>query len=457
MLRAGVILAAGKGERIWPFAEVRNKCAVPVANVPNVRRLAQALARAGLERIVVVVRDHASTIRHALAPLTPEPVCVLQPNNTGTAGAALVGMQALSDEPHVLVVYGDVVTPEETVVHFIRSWASSGAAGAILYDEIHPAEGADWYGVRLDGERVQQVIGHDSGQALRWCGMAIVPQRFAHTLERNPGRMLAVPVGGMPPLEPDLAQSLNDFDGDLIAVRAPHFVVDMDKPWHILEANVRMAEYLCTRLNADHLGAGSSIHDGADIHGRVVLGEGSHIGKRVLVSDNIIVGSGTTITNGAILQGNNVIGDRTSIRDYCLVGCNTVVGSNCIVGHGAEIDGVMFDGSYLYHYCEISGVVGQSVDIGAATVCGTLRFDDGLSEHRIRGRRERPLSEANATFFGDHSRTGVNVVTMPGVKIGAYSCVGAGIIVYEDVPSRTLLLLKQETVTRPWGPERYGW
>jgi acetyltransferase-like isoleucine patch superfamily enzyme len=115
------------------------------------------------------------------------------------------------------------------------------------------------------------------------------------------------------------------------------------------------------------------------------------------------------------------------------------------------------DGSYLWHYCEISGVVGCSVDIGAATVCGTLRFDDSPVEHRIGGRRERPAGGANGTYYGDHSRTGVNVITMPGTKIGAYSCVGAGIVVYEDVPSRTLRLLKQETVDRPWGPERYGW
>ena len=79
------------------------------------------------------------------------------------------------------------------------------------------------------------------------------------------------------------------------------------------------------------------------------------------------------------------------------------------------------------------------------------------SIHKISGRREFPRNGSNATYFGDYVRTGVNVITQPGVKIGAYSCVGPGIVVYEDVPSRKLILLKQETVERDWGPERYGW
>jgi bifunctional UDP-N-acetylglucosamine pyrophosphorylase/glucosamine-1-phosphate N-acetyltransferase len=118
---------------------------------------------------------------------------------------------------------------------------------------------------------------------------------------------------------------------------------------------------------------------------------------------------------------------------------------------------VALDGSYLYHYCEIYGVLGARVDIGAATVCGTLRFDDGETLHRVLGRPERPLTGANASYLGDYSRTGVNATLMPGVRVGAYSCVGAGVVLYEDLPSRELVLVRQELARRPWGPERYGW
>jgi bifunctional UDP-N-acetylglucosamine pyrophosphorylase/glucosamine-1-phosphate N-acetyltransferase len=218
-----------------------------------------------------------------------------------------------------------------------------------------------------------------------------------------------------------------------------------------------MADHLTRALESSSIDPTAVVDSGAEIDGYVVLGAGARIGKRVVVEGNVIVADGASLTNGAILRGCNVIGPRASVKEYCIVDERTVVGADCIVGHGAEVSGAMFDGSFLYHYCEICGVVGASVDIGAATVCGTLRFDDRDAEHKVAGRRERPLIGANASYFGDHSRTGVNVITMPGAKIGAYSCVGAGVVVYEDVPDRTLLLLKQETVARPWGPERYGW
>jgi bifunctional UDP-N-acetylglucosamine pyrophosphorylase/glucosamine-1-phosphate N-acetyltransferase len=46
---------------------------------------------------------------------------------------------------------------------------------------------------------------------------------------------------------------------------------------------------------------------------------------------------------------------------------------------------------------------------------------------------------------------------MPGVKTGAYSCVGPGVILYQDLPERQLVLARQELVFKDWGPERYGW
>jgi len=187
-----------------------------------------------------------------------------------------------------------------------------------------------------------------------------------------------------------------------------------------------------------------------------LLGENAIIGERVVINGDVFLADNATVTNGAIIKGSSAIGRESKIRDYAQIG-GGVVGSHCIVGHGAEFSGVMFDGAYLYHYCEIYGVVGERVDIGAATVCGTLRFDDQNTTHRTKGHRESPATGANATYFGDFSRTGVNAITMPGVKIGAHSVVGAGVVLYDDLPSRKIVTVKQELQVKEWGPDRYGW
>jgi bifunctional UDP-N-acetylglucosamine pyrophosphorylase/glucosamine-1-phosphate N-acetyltransferase len=112
---------------------------------------------------------------------------------------------------------------------------------------------------------------------------------------------------------------------------------------------------------------------------------------------------------------------------------------------------------HLTHYMEFYGIIGSHTDLGAATVCGTLRFDDRYAMHRVKGRREYPKEHANATFMGDYARTGVNAVLMPGCKVGVNSIVGSGVILEEDLPNRTSIYQKQELVRREWGPEQYGW
>ena len=461
-MNQAIILAAGAGTRIWPYNEVRNKCATPVVNQPAIRRLAKQLREAGVRHIAVVVGIHAASVRAALHGLDRLEIAFVHVQGTpGTAMCVQAAFPLLDTSQPFVVVSGDVVTSQTTVSRFLQAAADSGATAVALVQPIVPPDRpTDWLGAKVEAGRVAYVEGHSRDCSDRLCGIYAFSPKAVPAIQNNPGIMTQVPVGGMPPAEAELAQSVQmllDEGEEVLAVQVEDFLVDMDKPWHSLEANRRVLDEMSRNLSGNQVHPTARIHDGAEIKGFVVLGEGSEIGNRVVIEGNVFIGKGTRVVNGAIVGNAVAIGDHTRVSDYCLIGAYSVVGNRCVVGHGAELDGVMFDGAYLYHYCEIAGVVGQSVDIGAATVCGTLRFDDGETIHRIKGRREFPLHGADSTYFGDFSRTGVNVITQPGVKIGAYTCIGPGVVVYEDVPSRRLILLKQELIEKEWGPERYGW
>lgn len=452
-IQDAILLAAGEGRKFWPFNEVRNKCAIPVGNVPNIRRIAEALVRHGVSRIAVVIGANAASVRHALAGLEEKVRFVEGHKGAGTAGAALLGIRALGAE-RFLIVSGDLCFHDDDLKSVLGAGSREAAA---LVDPMQVGEGSLWTGCEPKDGALASITGHESGARFRLLGLLAADRSIEPVLEANPGFLSRVPVGGMPPLEPDLAQSVADWGRPVQAILATRQVTDLDKPWHILDANRLAVEWEMEALAGDDIHPTARIDDSAEIGGPVRLGPQARIGARAVVRGGALLGENAQVVNGPIIEGPCVVGCGARVSDYSLAGSHTVIGPRCVLGHGAEISGVMLEGAYLWHYCEIYGVVGRSVDIGAATVCGTLRFDDGPAEHRVLGRRERPASGANATYFGDFSRTGVNVITMPGAKIGCYSCVGAGVVVYDDVPSRTLLLLKQETVSRPWGPERYGW
>lgn len=456
-MKNAIVLAAGLGRKVWPYGEYRQKCTIPVANKPIIRRIVENLVEVGCSRIIVVVGHYAQQVRGAIADI-PNVEFATQHSLDGTANAVLTALKELNDE-NFLIIYGDVVTISENIRNLVKEFNNQDAEAAALIQSLSDEDASNWLCAKTTDGCLSGIEEHPRGGSYRLCGIyAFKPTAIPYFL-RNPGIVTQVPVGGMPPPEAEVAQSLQlmiDDGIEVLAVETTDLFVDVDKPWHVLEANRRLVDYLAKQIDENHLATGAKISDAAEINGRVILGENTVIGPRVVVNGTLIAGANNNITNGAILHGNIYIGDQCRISDYCDIE-SSAVGNRCIVGHGAEMSGVMFDKVYLYHYCEMSGVFGCATDIGAATVCGTLRFDDRDTPIQVEGRYEVPTYGANATYMGDYCRTGVNAIIMPGRRIGSYSVVGPGVILYEDVPSKTMVMAKQELITKPWGPERYGW
>ena len=457
-IRTAIILAAGKGTKIWPYNVVRQKAAFPIANVPVIRRTIDTLVRLNVTRFIVVVGHGEASVRAALRGVEAKVSYVRQSQPDGTAAAVCLAAQGLEED--FLVVYGDVVTSRQNFSDLLDRFAQERPLAAALIQPLDQERPQDWLVAFHENGRLRGIEGHSRDGHYRLCGIYAFQPQALDCLSDNPGLVTQVPVGGMPPLEAEIAQSLQmmvDEAETVAVVEAQEYCVDLDKPWHILEANHRLIASLSTGLGQDVIPASAHIHDGAEIHGRVVLSENAVIGNRVVVKGDLWLGKGASVTNGAILDGPMVIGAGTQVRDYAYIGGHSSLGARGVYGHGAEFGGVALDTVYCYHYCEIWGVVGQAVDFGAATVCGNLRFDDSETVWKVKGRPEVPTHASNAAYFGDFCRTGVNAILMPGRRIGVYACVGAAVVVYDDIPDRQMVLLKQDTVTRAWGPERYGW
>jgi NDP-sugar pyrophosphorylase family protein len=448
------ILCAGTGARIAPFGECRPKTLLPIANRPVVDYLCDGLQAAGIDRIVIAAGPGESDIRKQVSGR--DSVSVVPVGQT--TGTAMSLLAALSDDDPALVLYGDVLLGDADVQAIAAALSPDRAA--LLLAPLKPGDSRDWITASTAEGRVSEIVGHPrEGVCNRIAGFAL-PANFRSWLTACPTYFPSVEVGMMPPAEHHLEAAVETYRAaghPVTAVQTTLPSIDLDKPWHIMEANHFVAEAACGALTANELADGASIHETAFIDGFVRLGKNSRIGRNVIIRGNLIVGDNTEIDAGAIINGNAVVGNSCFVGNACFIEGGSVVGDSCVVSHAAELAGVIFRGVYLYHYMEIYGVVGERTDIGAGTVCGSLRFDDGPTVHKVQGRRELPRNFSNATFIGDYCRTGVNATIMPGKKIGPYSLVGAGVLLETDVPPRTGVRAQQSQERFTWGPERYGW
>lgn len=89
-----VILAAGRGTRLWPYGDTNAKAALPIANRPLIHWQLDALAEAGIKSVSVVVGFLDGMVRNACAAWLGSHTgglnieYILQPSKAGSAPAA---------------------------------------------------------------------------------------------------------------------------------------------------------------------------------------------------------------------------------------------------------------------------------------------------------------------------------------------------------------------------------
>ncbi len=449
-----LILAAGKGSKFFPYDAVGSKTLRKVAGIPIIEWNIRALRRITDAPIrVLTMAEDAPDFRRVL--FSYEMLDVIPAAGRGTAETLLSGVSPLNDE-RFIVLYGDTIVS----VGDLEALLAYGGTAALLSPLAD--SGRNVIACDVHDGYVGRIGAHDRGAVMThaFAGFSL-SEDFIPYLERTPQYFPDVKVGVSVPAEPYLEAALAEYlrDHTVPALICKESFYDIDKPWHLLSANAELVASRCSDVTETALGAGSEVSPEADIRGFVRLGKRSYIGKRVLVRGNLIVGDDTVIDNGAIFLGNCVVGSRCRIANYCQVYDGCSIGDDCIVDHAAEfLGGMLMDKVYLYHYGEFFGAIGSYTDIGAGTVCGTLRFDDGFAKQCVNGRRE-PVENPffNAVYLGDYVRTGVHAAIMPGCKVGAHSVIGSGVVLEEDVPPRTIIRLKQELIRGTWGPQRYGW
>jgi acetyltransferase-like isoleucine patch superfamily enzyme len=203
----------------------------------------------------------------------------------------------------------------------------------------------------------------------------------------------------------------------------------------------------------------AEVHPSAIVYEGTLLGdgvrvlEGAVVGKQPTLSPRstakreplppTVIGDGTIVSTGAIVFAGSTIGARVILGDQSCVRERVEVGDDVVLGRGS--------------YIENDTTVGALTKIQAdAYITAYSTLEDNVfvapcvvtTNDNWMGRTERRFGNVKGPTIRRGARIGGGAILCPAVEVGEEAFVGAGAVVTNDVPSRTVVFGNPARVLR---------
>ncbi|WEZ83496.1 bifunctional UDP-N-acetylglucosamine diphosphorylase/glucosamine-1-phosphate N-acetyltransferase GlmU [Rhizobium sp. 32-5/1] len=425
-----VILAAGESTRM---KSSKSKVLHPVGGRPMIAHVVDALGRAQIDSVALVVGRDAAAVEEAASAGALAVSSYTQTERLGTGHAVLAAREAIArGYDDVLVVFGD--TPLIT-------------EGPLVAARQALAEGND---VVVIGFRTDDPTGYGRLIVRDGALVAIREQRDASEEERR----ITYCNGGLMAINGAKALALLDQIGNANA-KGEYYLTDLVE---IVVANsgkaiaVEAPETELTGCNTRaELASIERIWQQRRRHELMISGVSmiapetvflsydTKIGQDVLIEPNVVFGPGVTVESGAIihafshLEGAYIstgatVGPYARLRPGANLGAGSKVGNFCEVkkaeiGAGAKVNHLTYIGDAF---------VGEKTNIGAGTI--TCNYD-GVNKH--------------VTRIGANAFIGSNSSLVAPVSIGDGALVASGSVVTEDVPDDAVAFGRARQENKP--------
>lgn len=328
-----VILAAGKGTRIFPLAQNKPKPLIRVANKPVLQHNLDQLLGLVEEAIIIVGYKKDMIIQHfGDAYKSIKITYVVQEQQQGTGQAVLLAEPFIKEK--FLVINGDDLFSRRD----LEAVSRYDAALLVKYKDDPSAFGAvviEQGLVKDVVEKSKQIVSHFVSTGL-YCFPSDI-----FSLLRN----LKPSVRG----EYELTDAVKELAQrqKMYAEEVQGYWIPVGYPWQILDATQQLLE------EQDHVSIKGKLAKGVLISGAVDVGEGTEVGEDCLLQGNIIIGKNCKIAPGCVIKGFSAIGDNTTILGDVTLH-NAIVGQECTIAEGCVIkDSVLGDEVDLSPYVRI--------------------------------------------------------------------------------------------------------
>jgi len=394
MIKTALILAAGEGTRMMPLTATRPKPLLPVAGRPMIAWTIDALRKAGITDIYVLVGRNEEKMR---AALEGKAKFIRQEKREGTANAVGCAEGHIS-EPFICM-NGDLVVEESLFAGIAKRY---GEKKSNIITVTQASEPKHFGVIELDNSgkviSIEEKPEKPKSNLINAGVYVFEPSIFTHIKKTKKS-----PRG-----EYEITDTLRTAGASGFIYNG--FWLDVGKPWDMLDAN----EFYLKRMKSS------------------VEGE---VQKNATLEGEVSVGKGTVIRAGSYIKGPVSIGRDCKIGPNCFIRPYTSIGDGCHIGNAVEIKNCIIIGKSNVPHLSYVGdsIIGENCNFGAGTNVANLRFDNAEVKMNIQGEHQSSGRRKLGCVMADNVKTGINVSIMPGKKIGPNKLIPPLFVVDKDM------------------------
>jgi bifunctional UDP-N-acetylglucosamine pyrophosphorylase/glucosamine-1-phosphate N-acetyltransferase len=431
------VLAAGLGTRM---KSARAKVLHHLAGKPLIAYPLEALRRAGIDPVVMVVGYQADAVRAACAPYDVRFATQREQKGTGDAArAALPALRGFVGD--VLLVHGDLpLLGAETFRRLIAAHQAAGAAVSLLTETVEvPAD----FGriVRDEAGRVSEIVEYcdatEVERAIReinvgvYCADTGFLSRALQQLQPTNAqgelyltdiialaRAEGACIADAPATAGEGAQISSRAD---LAAREKTLRDEINRTW--MEAGVTLEDPATAYIGPDVvIGRDTIIGPNVILRGTTRIGEGCRLDGTALITD-CIVADRVHIKLGVVMT-EAMVADEVQIGPFAQLRAGTHLAARVHVGDFVETKNARIGADTKAMHLAYLGdtEIGEEANIGAGTI--TCNYD-GFQKHR--------------TVIGSRVQVGSDSQLVAPVTVGDDAYLATGTTVRKDVPPGALV------------------
>ena len=393
---------------------------LPVAGKPIIQYNIESLKDNGITDILLIVRYKEEMVREYFGDGSKFGVNIsykTQEDFLGTANAISYGKDFIEDS--LIVLNGDIILDNEIIGEIIKKYNDLKPDTLMALTEV---DNPSAFGVvEIEDGNIKKIVEkpkkEEAPSNLVNAGIYIFNKDIFDKIKKTG-------VSERGEYEITDSVSLQIADGKtVIGHKTNRDWIDVGRPWELIEVNEELISQLETEIKG-------TIEDGVHIHGEIFLDEGSIIRSGVYIEGNVYIGKHCDIGPNSYIRGNSYFGDHVHVG-------NAVEIKNSIVMENTNVSHLSYVGD---------SVIGSNCNIAAGTNIANLRFDNRPVKTKIKNQMIDSGRRKLGSIIGDSVKTGINSSFSPGVKVGHNSTIGSGVLLYDDVPSDTRVLVKQNHI-----------